>query len=87
MTKIERIKLNDEEVCLKKSRFGWRVVYPIKNVDGSINRKNLLFGGSYWNILKILLTIGFITVIILFYIHDLQLARTHCEDALFRLVP
>jgi len=39
----------DEKVYLKKGYKGWTVVHPIKNEDGSINWKNLLCGGSWWN--------------------------------------
>jgi len=35
-----------EKVYLKKDWFGWRVVEPWKNEDGSINYFNLLLGGK-----------------------------------------
>jgi len=31
---------------LKKDWFGYRIVYPIKNLDGTINWWNLLVGGK-----------------------------------------
>ena len=35
-----------EKVYLKKDYFGWRIVNPIKNEDGSYNYVNLIFGGK-----------------------------------------
>jgi hypothetical protein len=52
---METIKIGDDKIYLKKSYDGYRVIYPIKNDDGSWNWKNLIFGGSIWNFLKILL--------------------------------
>jgi hypothetical protein len=42
---METIELNGEKVHLKKDYFGWRIIYPYRNEDGSINWINLLFGG------------------------------------------
>ena len=39
----------EDKVFLKKGYKGWEIVHPIKNEDGSINWKNLLCGGSWWN--------------------------------------
>lgn len=76
---MERIKINNEEVVLKKDFTGWRVVYPIKNQDGSINWKNLLVGGSYWNLLKIGLVVGLILFIVWSYSNDIQTAIECCN--------
>ncbi len=51
---IHKQKINGKDVYLKKSRFGWKVVYPIK-LDGKINYKHLIAGRSWWNILFIAL--------------------------------
>lgn len=48
-----------EKVFLKKDFFGWRVVRPIKNIDGSINWSNFIFGGLK-NFLIVLVIIGLI---------------------------
>ena len=45
--KINKISVEGENIHLKKGRFGWSVVHPIKNEDGSINWFNLLTGGSW----------------------------------------
>ena len=48
-----------EEVYLKKDWFGWRVVHPIKNKDGSFNWFNILCGSkSNLVFLVILLLVG-----------------------------
>jgi hypothetical protein len=78
---MERIKINNEEIVLKKDFTGWRVIYPIRNQDGSINWKNFLIGGSYWNIVKMGAIIGFILFVIWSYGHDIQAAEKSCEVA------
>lgn len=54
-----------EKVYLRKDRFGWRMVKPIKNPDGSFNWPNLLFGG--WRNLLMLL---FILAVVLLHLHE-----------------
>jgi hypothetical protein len=76
---MERIKINNEEVVLKKDFTGWRVVYPLKNQDGSTNWKNVLVGGSYWNLLKIGLIVGIILFVAWSYSRDIEVARKSCE--------
>lgn len=78
---MERIKINNEEVVLKKDFTGWRVIYPIKNQDGSINWKNFLVGGSYWNLLKIGLVVGIILFIVWSYKSDIEATKKSCEVA------
>ena len=47
---MEKVYVGGEFVCLKKSSvFGWTVIHPYKNDDGSINGFNLLTGGSWAN--------------------------------------
>ncbi len=56
----------NEKVYLKKSKsFGWGVVHPIKNEDGSINRFNLLTGGSWWK----LFVVGIMVTILLGFLY------------------
>ena len=71
---IERVVINKEEVFLKKDKFGWRVIHPIK-IDGKFNMKNLFVGGSYWNILKIGLFVGAMAFLIWTYSHVIEAAR------------
>ena len=76
---MERIKLQREELFLKKSKFGWRVVYPPK-IDGKLNWKNLLVGGSYLNILKVLLIVGLLLFAVWSYSRDIETARQSCQQ-------
>jgi len=43
---IEYVKINDCELALKKDAWGYRIVNPMRNKDGTINWINLLFGGK-----------------------------------------
>ena len=52
---IRRAIVNNEVVAMTKGMFGWRVVHPIKNSNGSINWINLSVGG--WGNLIMLLFI------------------------------
>jgi len=57
MKKINKITINNEEIYLKKSGvFGWGVINPYK-IDGKINWKNLLIGGSWTKLIIIIVTI------------------------------
>lgn len=42
----------DEGIYLRKGSLGYRLIYPIKNDDGSINWFNLFCGGSWGNLIK-----------------------------------
>ena len=64
--KIKEVEIEGNKIYLKKDFFGWRTVNPIKNSDGSINWKNLLFGGSWIKAISIL----FIVAIILLCLYD-----------------
>ena len=69
---IKRVDIENEGIYLKKDRFGWRVIHPIKNSDGSWNWKNLLIGGSYWNLFKIGLIVGLLLFLIFSYLNDIS---------------
>lgn len=62
-----------EQIYLKKGIFGWAVVQPIKNEDGSTNWINLLFGG-YGNLFKLLF---FLLVIFLFILGTREVTMTY----------
>jgi len=69
---IEAAQLTlEDKVYLKKDYFGWRVVQPIKNDDGSYNWLNLLVGGARNGLflLGILLILGFL---MWSHYHDIQ---------------
>lgn len=51
MKNVKRIEIDGKIVQLKKSGDRYRVIYPLKNEDGSINWFNVLTGGSWWNLI------------------------------------
>ena len=61
---MEKILVNGEVVNLKKGMFGYRVIHPNKNDDGTINWINLLVGG--WGNLMQLLFILFVLLSLLY---------------------
>ena len=65
----------NERVYLKKGLFGYRVVHPIKNKDGTTNWINLLIGG-WGNLFKLL----FILFIIFCFIYGVQEMLGSCRD-------
>jgi len=69
---IEKIRDN---LYIKKGITGYRIVYPIKNEDGSINWHNLIYGGNIWNFLKIMLFFVLIFIVMFAYSHDTQTCR------------
>ena len=57
MKNIKKITIENEEIYLKKSGiFGWGIVYPYK-INGKINWKNLLIGGSWIKLIIILFAV------------------------------
>ena len=69
MTGIEKIR---EGLYIKKSLGEYRVVYPIKNDDGTFNWKNFLIGGSWFNLIKTTLIILALIALTLSYNHDVK---------------
>lgn len=61
---VKKVNVDGEEVCLKKGKLGWRVVYPPSDKDGKIKWFNLLTGG-WRNLIKISI---YIIIAILIYI-------------------
>lgn len=72
---METIELNNEKVNLKKGMFGWAVVHPVKNEDGTINWPNMLFGG-YGNLFKLLLIL-FVILSLLYGVKEMMIS---CKD-------
>ena len=76
---IEKIKPKIEKIrdglYVKKSFDGYRVVYPYKNDDGTINWKNLLLGGNWWNLLKTIFILLFIFGFTWSYLHDIRVCK------------
>jgi len=58
------INVDNEEIVISKGYNGWKEIHPIRNKDKTINWKNLIAGGSWWNlfliIIFVLIALGFI---------------------------
>ena len=75
MQNLTRVENLEEPVYLKKGMFGYRVVYPIRNPDGSLNWINVLFGG-YENLIKLII----ILFIFFCFIYGVQEMMGSCKD-------
>lgn len=51
---LKEIKIDGERIFLKKNWIGWKVVNPYR-IDGKINWKNLLIGGSWINLIVVMI--------------------------------
>ena len=74
---IEEVVIKGEKVYLKKDRLGWHEVHPIK-IDGKINWKNFITGGS-WIKLGIVV---FIILVVLGCVYEYSLAVKTANDCL-----
>jgi len=77
---IKSTEIEGERVDLKKDFAGWKVVYPIQNEDGSWNYKNLFLGGSWWNLLKVLVIVLMLMFLMFSYYHDSKVFRDIQEN-------
>jgi hypothetical protein len=76
---MEEIEIEGKKIYLKKDIFGlYKVIYPVKNRDGSINWNNLLFGGHWFNWVKIMLVVLLILFFAWSYKHDIEVIRQGC---------
>jgi len=76
---IHKIVCEGETINISKGRFGWAVVFPIKNEDGSINWFNLLTGGSWARIIMIGVLVLLICLAIWEYTHNIKILMS-CFD-------
>ena len=65
---IEKIR---DGLYVKKSFDGYRVVHPWENENGTINWFNVFTGGSYWNLIKLLVILAIIFGMVYSYVHDI----------------
>lgn len=70
--KMDEIQLEPGVKVIKSKLSRWRVIFPIKNPDGSINYFNLLTGGSWGKILEVVIVVAIMLILILLYRHDTQ---------------
>jgi hypothetical protein len=67
------INQDGEDICIRKSWDGWRVIYPYKNKDGTANSKNII--GSWQKWLKSFIILLLLLGVFYIYAHDTSLAR------------
>ena len=73
---MKEIEIDGEKIYLTKGVFGWGVINPVK-IDGKINWKNLIAGGSW---LKLILVIGFVIIAVgaIFEVSSIFEAANQC---------
>jgi|WetSurMetagenome_2_1015567.scaffolds.fasta_scaffold345790_2 hypothetical protein len=71
---MEDIKI-EEGVLVRKGKLGYRLIYPYKRADGSINWFNALCGGSWWNFGVTLFIVLAIFVSVYSYKHDIAIYK------------
>ena len=85
----KQIEIDGEKIWLNKSKlFGWTVIHPDYNEDGSINWKNMITGGS-WTRLVIMLVIVGVVLGFLYEYSTLATLYMKCRQTLgvIELVP
>ena len=71
---MEEVLLNGEVVYLKKGWFGWGVVYPWRNPDNNeINWFNLLTGGSWLNLIMVIVIVVLLVGAIIEYTSNINI--------------
>jgi len=75
MENLIRVNNVDEPTYLKNGMFGYRVVHPTKNPDGSLNWINLICGG--WGNL---ITLTILLLIFLSFAYGVNEMMTGCND-------
>ena len=76
-----------EQIQVKKSPwFGWGIVYPWKNEDGSINWKNLISGGHWSKLIITAFIVFLILMCILEYSNTINLYNQCIEQSQWRII-
>lgn len=82
MEGVKNIEIDSEKIYLKKSKvFGWGVVYPWRNEDGSLNWFNLLTGGQWIKLISIIV----IVIISIGYFWEYHKNLSFCAEVLSRV--
>ena len=69
-----------EGLYVKKGFDGYRVVFPIKNEDGSLNWFNILTGGNWMKVAKLILIVLLVLGMSWSYMRDTRACRDLMED-------
>ena len=84
---IKEIQIDNERLFVKKSKiFGWGFVNPIK-IDGKVNWKNLLIGGSWIRFILLAVLILIIAGCVNEYISVINLANECINQPRLILLP
>lgn len=78
--KIKWIEQDGERIAIRKSLGAWRVVYPFKDPNGNIIRKNWLFPGGWDSFIKVVIAIFLILLVFYVYDHDTKECRKFAAD-------
>ncbi len=70
---MDRVFINGDVVYLKKGWFGWSVVYPWRNPDKTINWVNLWTGGSWLNLIMVIIFVVLIVGAIIEYTSNINI--------------
>jgi len=80
---LKEIKPNlykiDEQTNLKKTKDGYRLIYPIKDSKGKFNLKNLLISGRWSNLFLILFVLSLILYLSWGYKADMEAWEEYVE--------
>lgn len=71
---------------IKDKLFGYRLVHPIKNKDGTINWFNLFTGGSWGNLIMVIVICAFLVSLVIIYKNDVSQLVECCNSACDNLV-
>lgn len=74
---IEKIR---ENLYVKKTGNTYRIIYPLKNEDGSINWKNLILGGSWGNFISVVFFVSLLIFALWAYAYDTKACRELLEN-------
>ena len=77
MKNIKKIEVEGEQLSLKKTRWGYKVVHPVKDEEGKTIWINLLVGG--WENFVILI---FCLLVVFSFIYGMMELTTTCKDVI-----
>jgi len=80
MKKHHKVRVEGEDIYLRKTFMGWGIIYPYKS-DNKINWKNLIAGGSWIKLIILIVTIIIILGCVTEYSNTLRIANECLERA------